>query len=120
MAANVCVSVNDLLITLTASPDEVDLLAEIVYYSTTTVNGRQFATEFIKRRKAALQGVVIPSSADNAFIGSAEESGKSWNQVAQKKTVASASGSASSTGGIVPGVSGREFKVIQKKKKGGK
>ncbi|KAF3937407.1 hypothetical protein ABW19_dt0207341 [Dactylella cylindrospora] len=105
------VNVDDFLNMIMSFPLEVDLISDSVYQQSTTIDGRRFAEEFIRRRKLAQQGVVVDH-------GHGEESKSSnssgWNEVAKKGREGSASSTSGTTGDSLGNGS---FKVVQGKKK---
>lgn len=77
------------------------MIAETIYASNTVLNGKDFAVEYLRRRKDADKGILEPAS-----ISGASESG-GWSEVAKKgppKVEEPAAG----------------FKVVPSKKKGKK
>jgi PERQ amino acid-rich with GYF domain-containing protein len=92
-------------------PLDPSILAEAVYGYSTTMDGRHFADEFVRRKKLADKGVVEkePVSAAN----DARNSGNGgWSEVAKK---GGSSSSASAAKEEIPG-----FRVVPSKKKGKK
>lgn len=90
------------------------MIADAVYANSTTMDGRHFAEEFIRRKKLAERGVVEKQPAD-----SKGGNGGGWNEVAKK-------GSSNSAAGIAPGprddanMQAAGFKVVPGRKKGKK
>jgi PERQ amino acid-rich with GYF domain-containing protein len=73
-------------------PLDSSILAEAVYGYSTTMDGRHFGEEFVRRKKLADKGVVEP-------VGAPSASGNGgWNEVAKKGS--------GSTGAAVAAVSG--------------
>lgn len=100
--------------TLLDLPAEPEIISDSVYAASSTIDGRRFAEEFIRRRKLADRGVIADSPASNLFsAGNGSESkngGGGWNEVAKK-------------GGAGVGAVEKEapgFKVVSGKKKSGK
>lgn len=80
-----------MLFSLPASSESKEIISETIYSSSTTMDGRRFAEEFLKRRKAA----------DNEIAGG------SWSDILQKTQ--------SATKPVSDGWNGA-FKVVSKKK----
>jgi PERQ amino acid-rich with GYF domain-containing protein len=58
-----------------------------VYANSTTLDGRRFAEEFIRRRKLADKGLVPEASSNSNFLtggGSESKSTGGWSEVAKK------------------------------------
>ena len=99
--------------TLVLLPLETTIISDAVYANSTTMDGRHFAEEFIRRKKLADKGVVEkqPTAAVNEHKPGT--SGGGWSEVAKK-------------GGHGPskeqgdGMSGAGFKVVPGRKKAGK
>ncbi|KAK6853767.1 hypothetical protein PG995_010579 [Apiospora arundinis] len=100
---------NEFIKTLLEMPLEADIIAEIIYGNSKTMNGQHFATEFIRRKKLAEKGVVekqtidVPAQAGNTG---------GWNEVAKKST----NKEATSEAAALPA----GFKVVPGRKKGKK
>ncbi|KXX82209.1 GYF domain-containing protein mpd2 [Madurella mycetomatis] len=96
--------------TLLEMPLDPSILAEAVYGYSTTMDGRHFADEFVRRKKLADKGIVekepVSASAD-----SKNGSNGGWNEVAKK----GGSNSAAKEDASVPG-----FRVVPSKNKKGK
>lgn len=106
-------------------PAEAEIISESVYANSQTMDGRQFAAEFLRRRKLAEKGVVqgtggagsagtAPYSSSGATAGSRSKGNESknpsgWNEVAKK-------GSSATTQKDAEGQAA--FKVVAAKKKG--
>ncbi|RTE77091.1 hypothetical protein BHE90_008427 [Fusarium euwallaceae] len=110
-------SVNDIAsfqATLNILPLDSGLIADAVYANSTTMDGRHFAEEFIRRKKLAERGVVEKQPAD-AKGGN----GGGWSEVAKK-------GSSNNAAGIAAGprddasMQAAGFKVVPGRKKGKK
>ena len=94
--------VQDLLIL----PPEVEIISDLIYASSQTLDGRRFAEEFVRRRKLADKGIVEPAANGAQGLGADNKSGAGgWSEVA-KKTPAPKEESNSA------------FKVVPTKKKG--
>ncbi|KAF3915581.1 hypothetical protein ABW21_db0206551 [Orbilia brochopaga] len=107
---NAGVNVDDFLNMIMSFPPEVDLISDSVYQQSTTIDGRRFAEEFLRRRKLAQQGIVV----DHGHHGDDNKGSANggWNEVAKKgreTTPSSGSGDA--------GMGSGSFKVVQGKKK---
>lgn len=97
--------------TLVAFPLEPSIIADAIYGSSTTINGHDFATEFIRRKRQADKGVVEKQDAlQTPTVGSAG----GWNEVAKKSSVHK--DGAAEEGGR----QAAEFKVVPGRKKGKK
>ncbi|KAK6349421.1 hypothetical protein TWF696_005705 [Orbilia brochopaga] len=110
---NAGVNVDDFLNMIMSFPPEVDLISDSVYQQSTTIDGRRFAEEFLRRRKLAQQGVVV----DHGHHGDDNKGSANggWNEVAKKgRETTTNSGSAS---GGDAGLGSGSFKVVQGKKK---
>ena len=81
-----------MLVSLPATADSKEIIADIIYANSSTMDGRRFAEEFLKRRKVADQ----------------ENNGNSWSDIIQR--AASASKPAVNDGWNT------SFKVVGKKK----
>jgi PERQ amino acid-rich with GYF domain-containing protein len=102
------VTVSGFASTLEALPLDADLIADAVYANSTIMDGRHFATEFVRRKKLADRGVTekSPSTPSENKAGLATGG---WNEVAKK------------TSGNVPSPGDEPtplgFKVVASKKK---
>jgi PERQ amino acid-rich with GYF domain-containing protein len=56
-----------------------DLIADSVYANSATMDGRQFAAEYTRRKKLAEKGVTEP-----AISGASSSNTGGWNEVAKK------------------------------------
>ncbi|KAI5850837.1 hypothetical protein BZA05DRAFT_474176 [Tricharina praecox] len=90
-------------------PSDAEIIADTIYAVSTTMDGRRWAEEYIKRRNAAGSGVVIEAGAGGNSAGS----GGGWNEVAKSRPAAPAVPVA----GTVP-ESSASFRVVAGKKKG--
>lgn len=104
-------SVEQFAVILMEMPLDPSLLAEAVYGYSTTMDGRHFAEEFVRRKKLAEKGIVEkePISAANDPRNS---SNGGWSEVAKKGSANSAAAAAKDE---IPG-----FRVVPSKKKGKK
>lgn len=96
-------------------PDDPDIIADSVYGNSKTMDGRHFAEEYLRRKRAAERGVTVDavtSSSSNSNSGSAGGSTGGWNEVAKKTTSAAAVQKEEA----MPAV----FKVVPSRKKGRK
>src|SRR4051812_43061298 len=107
--------VDDFIAMILSFPLEVEIISDSVYANSTTLDGRRFAEEFIRRRKLANQGVVTdagPLSAGLLSGSAADSSNKSssggWSEVAKKK--------AEPQGQAQQQAEPQQFKVVAKKK----
>jgi PERQ amino acid-rich with GYF domain-containing protein len=122
-------TVNSIASTLMNMPLEPQIITEIIYSSSTTMDARHFSEEFIRRKKLADKGIVEKASTTSTTGASSADltSGKNvsgaagkdtggWSEVA-KKSSGSGSAGASGRGDDIPGAS---VKVVQGKRKGRK
>ncbi|KAL2020629.1 hypothetical protein VTK56DRAFT_8119 [Thermocarpiscus australiensis] len=106
--------------TLLEMPLDPSILAEAVYGYSTTMDGRHFADEFVRRKKLADKGIVEKvAEPAGSSAGDARNGGNGgWSEVA-KKGGSGGSGSSSNQakedGAGIPG-----FRVVPSKKKGKK
>ncbi|KAF3925916.1 hypothetical protein ABW20_dc0105409 [Dactylellina cionopaga] len=108
------VNVDDFLNMIMSFPLEVDLISDSVYQQSTTIDGRRFAEEFIRRRKLAQQGVVV----DHGHHGGEEgKSSGGWNEVAKKGREGVATGTTGAPVGADVGLGNGTFKIVAGKKK---
>ncbi|RPA92217.1 hypothetical protein L873DRAFT_1838463 [Choiromyces venosus 120613-1] len=100
------VKANELLAEMLNFPLDASLIADTIYDCSTTMDGRRFAAEFIRRKEAARIGVVIEAGSSNG--GGAG----GWNEVAKGKanTQQAAKDASPETNAA--------FKVVAGKKKG--
>ena len=68
--------------TLLEMPLDPLILSEAVYCYSTTMDGRHFAEEFVRRKKLADKGVVDKESSVNESKNNSSNGG--WNEVAKK------------------------------------
>jgi PERQ amino acid-rich with GYF domain-containing protein len=102
-------------------PLEANFIAEAVYASSTTMDCRHFAEEFVRRKKLADKGVVekaaqLPSSESllGGKNGGSSSGGGGWSEVAKK-------GGNSQKDAGNESIPGSQFKVVPgRNKKGGK
>ncbi|KAH8846476.1 hypothetical protein MCOR29_006923 [Pyricularia oryzae] len=115
--------------TLLVLPLDQTLISDAVYANSTTMDGRHFAEEFVRRKKLADKGVVEKQTAGvsrgSGLGGAASGSGadKGWSEVAKKG--GNSNGGASATGagaspGADSGIQGAGFKVVPGRKRGKK
>ncbi len=102
--------------TLEALPLDTGLIADAVYASSTTMDGRHFAEEYVRRKKLAEKGIFEKQASDN------RSSSGGWSEVAKK-----GSGSSNSSSqpprepeGNASAMQGAGFKVVPSRKKGKK
>ncbi|KAK6506624.1 hypothetical protein TWF481_005080 [Arthrobotrys musiformis] len=106
------VNVDEFVMMIMSFPPEIDLISDSVYQQSTTIDGRRFAEEFIRRRKLAQQGVVV----DHGHHGDENKTGGGWSEVAKKGREPS-TGNSSSAAAADSGLGNGSFKVVQGKKK---
>jgi len=78
-----------------------EIISDTIYTHSPTLDGRHFAEEFLKRRKA------LGSALDIAIPMTATNSGSGWNEVLKKEKVKDASGEWNSAFKVVAGKKGR-------------
>ncbi|KAK8119970.1 uncharacterized protein PG998_004596 [Apiospora kogelbergensis] len=100
---------NEFIKTLLEMPLEADIIAEIIYGNSKTMNGQYFAAEFIRRKKLAEKGVVEKQTID---VPAQSGNTGGWNEVAKKSTNKEPAGEAAA---LPAG-----FKVVPGRKKGKK
>ncbi|KAI1340247.1 hypothetical protein F5Y15DRAFT_406899 [Xylariaceae sp. FL0016] len=61
-----------------------DIISDAIYANSKTMNGQQFASEFIRRKKLAEKGVVEKQPANSPSGDAQSSSGGGWNEVAKK------------------------------------
>lgn len=99
-------------------PLDASILADAVYANSTTMDGRHFGEEFVRRKKLADRGIVEKQPTPAPGADTKNNSSGGWNEVAKK-------GSASASGGAAVGkddaaIPGGQFKVVPGRKKGKK
>lgn len=79
------INVNEFVAMLNTFPSEESIIADSIYSQSQTMNGRDFAHEFIRRRNNAERGVVEPVSngSGSNFSTNFDKTG-GWNEVAKK------------------------------------
>lgn len=92
--------------TLLEFPPDVTTITDVVYQISQTMNGREFANEFIRRKKLADKGVFEKQGAVDAPL---QQTG-GWNEVAKKNP------HKENNGASIPS----DFKVVPARKKGKK
>jgi PERQ amino acid-rich with GYF domain-containing protein len=79
-----------------------EIISDTIYAHSSTLDGRHFAEEFLKRRKALGAALDVPPSA-----ASVTSSGSGWNEVLKKEKTKDASGEWNSAFKVVAGKKGR-------------
>ncbi|KAK2594593.1 kinesin-like protein [Conoideocrella luteorostrata] len=98
--------------TLDVLPLDTSIIADAVYASSTTMDGRHFAAEYVRRKKLAEKGIAEKQpSADTSKTAAA---GGGWSEVAKR------SGSTQSKESESGSIQGSGFKVVPSRKKGKK
>ena len=98
---------------LEALPLDTSVIADAVYASSTTMDARHFAAEYVRRKKQAEKGLVEKQTgADNRSASGG------WSEVAKKGGNSSNAQPAKEADGA--GMQGAGFKVVPSKKKGKK
>ncbi len=98
--------------TLEALPLDTGLIADAVYASSTTMDGRHFAEEYVRRKKLAEKGIFEKQASDN------RSSSGGWSEVAKKGS--SSSQPPREPEGNASAMQGAGFKVVPSRKKGKK
>jgi PERQ amino acid-rich with GYF domain-containing protein len=95
---------------LAVLPLDTGLIADAVYANSTTMDGRHFAEEYVRRKKLAEKGVVEkqPQAESKASV-----SGGGWSEVAKKS-------GATQTRESEAAIQSADFKVVPGRKKGKK
>ncbi|KAH6889197.1 hypothetical protein B0T10DRAFT_48402 [Thelonectria olida] len=99
--------------TLDVLPLDSGLIADAVYANSTTMDGRHFAEEFIRRKQQAARGIIEkqPTAAEAKLGGSTG----GWSEVAKKSGTSSTQARESDASILAAG-----FKVVPSRKKGKK
>lgn len=112
--------------TLLVLPLDQTLISDAVYASSTTMDGRHFAEEFVRRKKLADKGVVEKQSAVGrggasgpGASSAANSDNKGWSEVAKKGSGGAAATNGGNTGGE-SAIQGAGFKVVPGRKRGKK
>ncbi|KAH6989318.1 hypothetical protein BKA56DRAFT_476885 [Ilyonectria sp. MPI-CAGE-AT-0026] len=109
------IGVNDIATfqaTLDVLPMDTSLIADAVYANSTTMDGRHFAEEFVRRKRLAERGVI--EKQPTAAEAKASASGSGWNEVAKK------GGASTQPRDGEAGMQAAGFKVVPSRKKGKK
>lgn len=100
--------------TLEALPLDTGLIADAVYASSTTMDGRHFAEEYVRRKKLAEKGIFEKqTTSDNRSTSGG------WSEVA-KKGGNSSNQPPRDAEGSATAIQGAGFKVVPGRKKGKK
>ncbi|KAK0736307.1 hypothetical protein B0T21DRAFT_451101 [Apiosordaria backusii] len=104
--------------TLTATlmempPDQPDIISDVVYSCEYTLNGKDFAMEFVRRKKLAEKGISSDPPTGSMPSDSKQVSNNGWSEVAKKGS--SSSAQTAKEEASIPG-----FRVVPSKKKGKK
>ena len=99
--------------TLDVLPLDNGIIADAVYANSTTMDGRHFAEEYIRRKKLAERGVVEKQLEASRAGGS---SAGGWSEVAKKGSNPPPPPKEADAGGM----QGAGFKVVPSRKKGKK
>ncbi|KAG5978797.1 hypothetical protein E4U55_005912 [Claviceps digitariae] len=97
--------------TLEVLPLDTSIIADAVYASSTTMDGRHFAAEYVRRKKLAEKGIVEKQT--SADVGKTAAAG-GWSEVAKR------SGSTQPKESDSGNIQGAGFKVVPSRKKGKK
>ncbi|KAG5923235.1 hypothetical protein E4U61_004041 [Claviceps capensis] len=99
--------------TLEVLPLDTSIIADAVYASSTTMDGRHFAAEYVRRKKLAEKGIVEKFTSADA--GKTAAAGGGWSEVAKRS--GSTQPKESESGSSIQGTG---FKVVPSRKKGKK
>ncbi|KAK2614953.1 hypothetical protein N8I77_001741 [Diaporthe amygdali] len=102
-------SVDEVAAFLTGIPPESDMIKDIIYGASSTMDAPRFAQEFIRRKKQAEKGIFEPAAVSESKAGSGAGG---WSEVAKKGSTNQPKDN------DVVGVAG--FKVVPGRKKGKK
>ncbi|KAJ4289353.1 kinesin-like protein [Collariella sp. IMI 366227] len=94
-------------------PLDPSILSEAVYGYSTTMDGRHFADEFVRRKKLADKGIVEKEPVNPTGSDAKNSSNGGWNEVAKK-------GGASTSTASIPKEEIPGFRVVPSKKNKGK
>jgi PERQ amino acid-rich with GYF domain-containing protein len=108
-----CFSVDTFASTLTAFPLVPEIISDAIYANSKTMDGRHFATEFIRRKKLAEKGVVEKQPTNSPSADTQSSSAGGWNEVAKKSSHKEPASDSTS-------IQGPSFKVVPSRKKGKK
>ena len=97
--------------TLEILPLDEGLIADAVYASSTTMDGRHFAAEYVRRKKLAERGIVEKQPSGD---GGKSSTAGGWSEVAKR------SGSTQPKDNEAGSIQGAGFKVVPSRKKGKK
>jgi PERQ amino acid-rich with GYF domain-containing protein len=61
-----------------------DIIAEIVYGHSSTIDGHRFAAEFDRRRKLADKGISEPPASGSSSFSTSGDKASGWSEVAKK------------------------------------
>lgn len=107
MMSNMYILVTSFQADLAVLPLDTGLIADAVYANSTTMDGRHFAEEYVRRKKLAEKGVVEKQTQAESKASSASGG---WNEVAKKSSAAQPRESEAS-------MQSADFKVVPGRKK---
>ena len=87
-----------------------EIISDTIYQHSSTLDGRHFAEEFLKRRKilgTALDATLPQATTTNTGSSAGSGSGTGWNEVLKKEKTKDASGEWNSAFKVVAGKKGR-------------
>ncbi len=96
-------------------PLDASILADAVYANSTTMDGRHFGEEFVRRKKLADRGIVEKQPTPAPSTDTKNNASGGWNEVAKKGSASVAA--VSKEDATIPG---GQFKVVPARKKGKK
>ena len=96
-------------------PLDTSILADAVYANSSTMDGRHFAEEFVRRKKLADKGIVEKQPVKPTSSGKNDSEG--WSEVAKKGGSNNSGGNQHKDDASIPG---GQFKVVPSRKKGKK
>ncbi|KAK3937016.1 hypothetical protein QBC46DRAFT_19818 [Diplogelasinospora grovesii] len=105
-------------------PLDPSILAEAVYSHSTTMDGRHFAEEFVRRKKLADKGVVEKQPVASTSSESKNSTNGGWNEVAKKGSSNSSNSNVNSSSTNShkeeANIPGSNFRIVSAKRKGKK
>ncbi|KAI5286764.1 hypothetical protein KEM52_001871, partial [Ascosphaera acerosa] len=84
---NSSINVDDFVQQLAILPAEGEIIADCVYAHSTTLDGRRFGEEYVRKRKLADKGIVESSGSGGGFGIGGNGNAEGWNEVAKKGPV---------------------------------
>lgn len=76
---------NEFVTILNSFPSEPSIIADSIYSQSQTMNGNDFAIEFIRRRNNAEKGIIESANSGSGFaFSTAGDKSGGWSEVAKK------------------------------------